>query len=164
MSPHQGLRVARDIYREPAPLDHQSDLERNFSVNSLPYHFEHYAHNSLALYSPGEFGYFDHDSDHLDHIPYQKDSTENDVSPTDPLVTDSVLQYIDMHPFSLPHFTQEPGASGGLGDAPQGQEPSGGHRRDIEQGRIDYTGRDRFENIARHIDAILQSGPQEDQS
>lgn len=143
----RGLRVARDMYRQPTPFDHQSDLGHKLSVISLPYHFEHYAHNSLTLYSPGGFEYVDHDSDLLDPSLYQTGSTENDVSPVQSLVTDSVL-------------TQEQGVSGGLGDVPRGRDSSDSRRRDIEQGRIDYMGRDRFENIARYIDAVLQSGPQ----
>ena len=84
-------------------------------------------------------------------------------------ISDSVLPYYkaNIFPLSPPHTvtptpltpSQEQGffAPGPEGGVASSSSPTDvGHRLDFEQGRIDYTGGDRFDNIKLHLDSVLQ--------
>ena len=139
----------------------------------MPYHFQHFAHNSLSLYTPGGFAYLqNYNRDTLDpdppsprtHLPtfsplHEGSTGDDDFLNHNALVTDSVLPYVkyDIAPFSPPPHSQESGLQG-PGGAPGGggAQVDDHHRREFESGRVDYTECDRFENIQQHIDSILR--------
>ena len=104
-------------------------------------------------------------------------------------ISDSVLPYIKMSPFSPTHTTQSPltpittpaptntddittvgvatpptqemGAAGGGEGIDRTVSAEDQHRVDFQNGRIDYYGRDSFANIQQRLDAILLEDEEE---
>ena len=137
-------------------LDRHSDSSRKPVPYSVPYHFQHYPHQSLSLYTPGSLDHLygsivpDTKLDSFSfHKPMATASTESDVSSV-AIDTDSVLPYHDPLSFPQPHTQGQGDVGMGMGGVP-GFQAEDDHRRAFEQGRIDYTGTDSFENIMSHM-------------
>ena len=171
---------------------HSHDIEFPSSLTSRSHHSTHslYSSSSHSL-EPGSTENDDdiimisrsHDS-HVIELPEMRRPAVH--------ISDSVLPNLKMSPFSPPTHTtttqspittnpvptpaiektnnttavgvatpptQEMGAAGG-GEASVSTEDQ--HRLDFQNGRIDYYGRDSFENIQQRIDAILLEDEEED--
>ena len=167
MDSHHNISRAYHAQDHHTSLDRQSDLSRKPVTYSTPYHFEHYAHQSLSLYTPGNldhlYGGVIPDSE-LNSFSFHKpttfttDSTESDVNSV-AAVTDSVLPYHDTisSPQPPPTHIQEQGEAVGMGGAPEHWREDE-HRRAFEQGRIEYQGRDSFDSIMSHMKLLLGEG------
>ena len=157
MDSHHNITRSYHAQDHNDTLDRESDLSRKSIRYSVPYHFQHFPHQSLSLYSPGTL-------DHLygtiipDTLPFHKPaSTESDVSSV-AIDTDSVLPYRhDTFSSSQPHIQGQGDVGMGSGGAP-GYRNEDDHRRAFEQGRIDYTGKDRFDEIKSHMNSLLGEG------
>ena len=163
---------------------HSGDIEFPSSLTSHSHPETHSLHSSSSSHSL-DLGGTENDDDIM--ISGSRDSHVIELPELrQPAVriSDSVLPYLKMSPFSPTHTTQSPitpvttpatetddtttvgvatpptqeiGAAGGGGVSAEDQ-----HRQDFQNGRIDYYGRDSFENIQQRIDAILLEDEEEE--
>lgn len=162
---------------------HSADIEFPISLTSHSHHETHSLHSSSS--HSLELGSTENDDDII-MIPRSRDSHVIELPELrQPAVriSDSVLPYLKMSPFSPTHTTQSPltpvttetdditavgvatpptqemgAAGGGEGTSTSAEDQ---HRQDFQNGRIDYHGRDSFENIQQRIDAILLEDEEE---
>ena len=125
----------------------------------MPYSLgPHFAHDSLSAYDSPVFLY-DHQPDSIS--PYGSlllystlpmgVVTENDVT----VHTDSVTPYNAEHIFPSPHSTSIQAESEGSGEHYHYPAGKSSDQADFEQGRIDYTGQQRFDAIKDFLDSQL---------
>jgi hypothetical protein len=166
---------------------HSGDIEFPNSLTSHNHHQTHSLHSSSS--HSLEYGGTENDDDII-MISRSRDSHVIELPELrQPAVriSDSVLPYLKMSPFSPTHTTQSPltpvttpatknndvasvgvatpptqelGTTGGEGIGSPAEDQ---HRRDFQNGRIDYHGRDSFENIQQRIDAILLEDEEEEE-
>ena len=121
----------------------------------------HFAHDSLSAYDSPIFLY-DHKPDSISPcgslLLYSANInlpvggvTESDVT----VHTDSVTPYNAEHIFPSPHSTSIQAESEGSGEYYSYPEGKSSDQTDFEQGRIDYTGRHRFDAIKNFLDSQL---------
>ena len=162
-----------------SPIFHSDDFEFTSSLTT---------HETLSLHSSSghslELGGTENDDDiimisgsHDSHVIQLPELRQSSVRKSD-----SVLPYFKISPFSHPPSThtqspftpvtndvttvgvtnpQEMGSAGGGEGIDQAASTEDQHRRDFQNGRIDYYGRDSFENIQQRLDAILLEDEEE---
>ena len=162
---------------------HSGDIEFPSSLTTHDNHHDTHSLHSSSSHSL-EFGGTENDDDIM--IPRSRDSHViqlPELRQPAVRISDSVLPYLKMSPFSPTHTTQSPltpvttendditavgvatpptqemGATGGEGISAPAMDQ---HRLDFQSGRIDYHGRDSFENIQQRIDAILLEDEEEE--